>query len=306
VRIGRRCALPHDGCGVYSAARAVGARFSGFDMISSVCARRAMSATIASALLFSVLLGSTVRAESVTTLDAKTAESSRKDGLARSPEGAPGGTTRVVRVGGREMIVPLSRGYLPMADLDPQIRGLIEDAVPSGMLLLDAMVHVETLNLQASEYGRHVSLELYTKQGLESVDLDANSWAQAKPMIAGALRRIDLGEKLEQRDDRLNEAFSARFGDEVRFEQGKPGEQVVYKEDARSIRMYLVLPMQQTLAGETYQVEEVRLVALTRTRSRMIGIGASLEFAAGKVDIAEAVKQFDAFVDACLELNPAS
>jgi hypothetical protein len=267
---------------------------------------RAMAALLVSALLALAIPASMARAESMTAVDGKSMQRPNEKGLARSPAGAPGGTTRVVRVGDKSLIVPLPEGYVAMEDLDPQVRGLFEDTKPAGMLLLDVLLHAEDLNLEPSEYGRHVSLEFYTKQGMENVELDAKSWAQAKPVIAGTLRRIDLSSKLADRDDRINGAFAARFGDGVRFEQGKPGEQVVYRQDERTIRMYLVLPMQQTLDGETYQVEEVRLVALTRMRSRMVGVGASLEFPAGKVDIGEAVKQLDAFVDALLELNPGT
>lgn len=275
-------------------------------MMISASVPRTLSALFASALLAFAIPGSVARAESMTAVDAKSAQPFNDKGLVRSPAGAPGGTTRVVRIGTKTLIVPLPEGYVAMEDLDPQMRGLIEDAKPADMLLLDMLLHAEDLNLEPAEYGRHVSLEFYTKQGLENVELDAKSWAQAMPLIAGKLRRIDLSPKLADRDDRINEAFAARFGEGIRFEQGKPGEQVVYREDERTIRMYLVLPMQQTLNGETYQVEEVRLIALTRMRSRMVGIGASLEFAAGKVDIAEAVKQLDAFVDALLKLNPAT
>lgn len=275
-------------------------------MMISASVPRTLSALFASALLAFAIPGSVARAESMTAIDAKSAQPFNDKGLVRSPAGAPGGTTRVVRIGTKTLIVPLPEGYVAMEDLDPQMRGLIEDAKPADMLLLDMLLHAEDLNLEPAEYGRHVSLEFYTKQGLENVELDAKSWAQAMPLIAGKLRRIDLSPKLADRDDRINEAFAARFGEGIRFEQGKPGEQVVYREDERTIRMYLVLPMQQTLNGETYQVEEVRLIALTRMRSRMVGIGASLEFAAGKVDIAEAVKQLDAFVDALLKLNPAT
>lgn len=275
-------------------------------MMISASVPRTLSALFASALLAFAIPGSVARAESMTAVDAKSAQPFNDKGLVRSLAGAPGGTTRVVRIGTKTLIVPLPEGYVAMEDLDPQMRGLIEDAKPADMLLLDMLLHAEDLNLEPAEYGRHVSLEFYTKQGLENVELDAKSWAQAMPLIAGKLRRIDLSPKLADRDDRINEAFAARFGEGIRFEQGKPGEQVVYREDERTIRMYLVLPMQQTLNGETYQVEEVRLIALTRMRSRMVGIGASLEFAAGKVDIAEAVKQLDAFVDALLKLNPAT
>lgn len=267
---------------------------------------RTMTALLASALLAFAIPASMARAESMTAVDGTSTQRPNEKGLVRSPAGAPGGTTRVVRVGDKSLIVPMPQGYVAMEDLDPQVRGLLEDAKPADMLLLDVLLHAEDLNLQPSEYGRHVSLEIYTRQGMENVELDANAWAQAKPVIAGTLRRIDLSSKLADRDDRINDAFAARFGDGLRFEQGKPGEQVVYRQDARTIRMYLVLPMQQTLDGETYRVEEVRLVALTRMRSRMVGVGASLEFPAGKVDIGEAVKQLDAFVDALLELNPGT
>ena len=275
-------------------------------MMSSASVPRTLCALLASALLAFAIPGSMARAESMTAVDAKSTQPSNEKGLVRSPAGAPGGTTRVVRVGDKTLIVPLPEGYVAMEDLDPQVRGLFEDAKPADMLLLDMLLHAEDLNLEPSEYGRHVSLEFYTKKGFENVEIDAKSWAQARPLIAGKLRRTDLSPTLADRDDRINDAFAARFGDGVRFEQGKPGEQVVYREDERTIRMYLILPMQQTLNGETYQVEEVRLVALTRMRSRMVGVGASLEFPAGKVDIGEAVKQLDAFVDALLKLNPAT
>lgn len=289
-----------------SSFRARIAPLSGFDMMVSDGLARTMAALLACALLALAIPASMARAESMTAVDAKSTQPANAKSLVRSPVGAPGGTTRVVRVGDKSLIVPLPEGYVAMEDLDPQVRGLFEDTKPADMLLLDVLLHAEDLNLEPSEYGRHVSLELYTKKGMENVELDANAWAQAKPVIAGTLRRIDLSSKLADRDDRINDAFAARFGDGVRFEQGKPGEQVVYRQDERTIRMYVVLPMQQMLDGETYQVEEVRLVALTRMRSRMIGVGASLEFPAGKVDIGEAVKQLDAFVDALLKLNPAT
>lgn len=220
---------------------------------------------------------------------------------AKAPDTGP----FAVEVGTRTVLLPRLDGYVGMYEMPTQFRTLIEQATPPTMRLLQASMHVDDLNMQPSEYSDRLAFDAYALRSMEDEHVSDAEWASTRQQVAAGLRRADAAPHVSRNAERLNDAFQTYTGGEIRYEAGKPGEQVVYRVDARSVRMHLVLPSRQTIAGEVYDVEMVRVVSINLVRGRIVYLGGSLEFPAGKVDIAHVVRATDAYIDAVHRLNPA-
>lgn len=210
-----------------------------------------------------------------------------------------------VEVGGKTMLLPRPEGYVGLQEMPAEFRAIIEDSVPPQMRLLQAMVHVDALTLDPSEYADGIAIDTYALRSLENDAFSDAAWASMRSNIAAGLRRQNIAPHVEKGADLLNDALQTHIGAEIRYEAGKPGEQVVYREDARSVRMYLVLPSRQTIAGEVYEVEMVRVISISLMRGRLVYLGGSMEFPAGQADIARVVERMDAYVEDAHRLNPA-
>jgi hypothetical protein len=210
-----------------------------------------------------------------------------------------------VVVGGKTMLLPRPEGYVGLQEMPAEFRAIIEDSIPPQMRLLQTMVHVDALTLNPPEYAEDIAIDTYVPRSLENDAYSDAEWASMRSNIAAGLRRQNIAPYVEKSADLLNDALQTHVGAEIRYEAGKPGEHVVYREDARSVRMYLVLPSRQTIAGEVYEVEMVRVMSISLMRGRMVYLGASLEFPAGKADIAAVVERMDAYIEDTHRLNPA-
>lgn len=220
---------------------------------------------------------------------------------AKAPDKGP----FAVEVGTRTVLLPRLEGYVGMYEMPTQYRALIEQATPPKMRLLQASMHADDLGMQPSEFTDRLAFDAYALRSMEDDHVSDAEWASTRQQIAAGLRRADIAPHVSGNAERLNDALQAHVGDEIRYEVGRPGEQVVYRVDARSVRMHLVLPSRQTIAGEVYEVEMVRVVSINLIRGRIVYLAGSLEFPAGKVDIARAVRGADAYIDAVHRLNPA-
>jgi hypothetical protein len=259
-------------------------------------ASRLAATVLPCALLFVAALAvpPVVRAESATATGTTEAQTAR---LLRLP------------LGGRTIEAPLPDGYIVLGDAPDQYRDVMQRVIPPRMRMLEVILFAEDLELEMDEFSQSASFELYANRDIENLPLSAVEWAMVKKEAGRELRRADLSSRIrsstERNAERLNEAMQEEFGDIASVEIGKPGEQVVYKEDERSLRMYLVLPTRQSVLEEVYEIDMVRVVALTHVRNRMLCVVGSLEFPKGKADIALVVRQLDAYVEEIHRLNPA-
>lgn len=159
------------------------------------------------------------------------------------------------------------------------------------------------------QFSQTAWFELYANRDIENLPLSAAEWAIVKKEAGRELRRADVASRIwsnsERSAERLNKAMQEEYGDVASVEIGKPGEQVVYREDARSLRMYVVLPTRQNVLEEVYEIDMVRVVALTHVRNRMLCVVGTLEFPKGKADIPLVVRQLDAYLEEIHRLNPA-
>jgi hypothetical protein len=233
------------------------------------------------------------------------AESATASGATEAP------AARVLRLplGGKTIEAPLPDGYIVLDDAPDHYRDVMQRVIPPRMRMLEVILFAEDLDLDMDEFSRSASFELYTNRDIENLPLSAAEWAMVKTEAGRELRRADIASRIQRNSERnaeqLNAAMQDEFGDVASVEIGKPGEQVVYKEDARSLRMYLVVPTRQSVLEEVYEIDMVRVVALTHVRNRMLCVVGSLEFPKGKVDIPLVVRQLDAYVDEIHRLNPA-
>jgi len=222
---------------------------------------------------------------------------------------APSERLLSVPMGTGTLRMPLPDGYVVLADLPPEMRSLFENAVPPNMRLLEFVLPGEVLEYELDEYGQEASFEVYVARDGESRRMSAEEWAETKRATAVQLRRIDIAEVVKQtsaaNQERIDAAIRKEFGDDMKFELGQPGESVVYKEDARSVRMYLMVPAQQTVLDQVVDVDMIRVVALTHVHGQMLCVVGSLEFPKGKADAEMVVRQLDAYLDRIHALNPA-
>lgn len=235
-----------------------------------------------------------VRAESATATGATEAPTARLLGLS---------------LGGKIIQAPLPDGYIVLDDAPDPYRDLMQRVIPPRMRMLEVILFAEDLDLEMDEFSRSASFELYANRDIENLPLSASEWAIVKKEAGRELRRADVANRIrsstERNAERLNEAMQEEYGDIASVEIGKPGEQVVYAEDERSLRMYLVLPTRQSVLEEVHEIDMVRVVALTHVRNRVLCLVGSLEFPKGKADIALVVRQLDAYLEEIHRLNPA-
>lgn len=218
---------------------------------------------------------------------------------------APGKGPFAVEIGARTVLLPRLEGYVGMYEMPTQYRALIEQATPPKMRLLQASMHVDDLDLQPSEFSDRLAFDAYALRSMEDEHVSDTEWASTREQIAAGLRRADIAPHVNSNAERLNDALQAHVGDGIRYEVGKPGEQVVYRVDARSVRMHVVLPSRQSIAGEVYDVEMVRVISISLIRGRIVYLAGLLEFPAGQADIARVVRGTDAYIEAVHRLNPA-
>ncbi len=258
---------------------------------------RARHPTVFSAALLlaaALIAPAVVRAESATATGATEAPAAR---LLRLP------------LGGKTIEAPLPDGYIVLDDAPDHYRDLMQRVIPPRMRMLETILFAEDLDLEMDEFSSTASFELYTNRDIEHLPLSAAEWAIVKKEAGRELRRADVVSRIasstRRNAEKLNEAMQEEFGDVASVEIDKPGEQVVYREDARSLRMYVVLPTRQNVLEDVYEIDMVRVVALTHVRNRMLCVVGSLEFPKGKSDIGLVVRQLDAYLDEIHRLNPA-
>lgn len=233
------------------------------------------------------------------------AESSTAIGAAEAP------AARLLRLplGGRTIEAPLPDGYIVLDDAPDHYRDVMQRVTPPRMRMLEAVLFAEDLELDMDQFSQTASFELYANRDIENLPLSAAEWAIVKKEAGRELRRADVASRIwsnsERSAERLNKAMQEEYGDVASVEIGKPGEQVVYREDARSLRMYVVLPTRQNVLEEVYEIDMVRVVALTHVRNRMLCVVGTLEFPKGKADIPLVVRQLDAYLEEIHRLNPA-
>lgn len=233
------------------------------------------------------------------------AESSTAIGAAEAP------AARLLRLplGGRTIEAPLPDGYIVLDDAPDHYRDVMQRVTPPRMRMLEAVLFAEDLDLDMDQFSQTAWFELYANRDIENLPLSAAEWAIVKKEAGRELRRADVASRIwsnsERSAERLNKAMQEEYGDVASVEIGKPGEQVVYREDARSLRMYVVLPTRQNVLEEVYEIDMVRVVALTHVRNRMLCVVGTLEFPKGKADIPLVVRQLDAYLEEIHRLNPA-
>jgi hypothetical protein len=236
--------------------------------------------------------------------------------VARAESATATGTTeapaaRLLRLplGGKTIEAPLPDGYIVLDDAPDYYRDLMQRVIPPRMRMLEVILFAEDLDLEMEEFSRSASFELYANRDIENLPLSAAEWAIVKKEAGRELRRADVASRIrsssERSAERLNKAMQEEYGDVASLEIGKPGEQVVYREDERSLRMYLVLPTRQSVLEEVHEIDMVRVVALTHVRNRMLCVVGSLEFPKGKADVPLVLRQLDAYLDEIHRLNPA-
>lgn len=251
-------------------------------------------------LPFALLLASALAAPPVAR-----AESSTAIGAAEVP------AARLLRLplGGRTIEAPLPDGYIVLDDAPDHYRDVMQRVTPPRMRMLEAVLFAEDLDLDMDQFSQTAWFELYANRDIENLPLSAAEWAIVKKEAGRELRRADVASRIwsnsERSAERLNKAMQEEYGDVASVEIGKPGEQVVYREDARSLRMYVVLPTRQNVLEEVYEIDMVRVVALTHVRNRMLCVVGTLEFPKGKADIPLVVRQLDAYLEEIHRLNPA-
>lgn len=235
-----------------------------------------------------------VRAESATASGAMEAPAAR---LLRLP------------LGGKTIEAPLPDGYIVIDDAPDHYRDMMQRVIPPRMRMLEAILFAEDVDLEMDDFSRSAWFELYTNRDIENLPLSAAEWAIVKKEAGRELRRTDVVGRIssnsERSAERLNKAMQEEYGGVASVEIGKPGEQVVYREDARSLRMYVVLPTRQNVLEDVHEIDMVRVVALTHVRNRMLCVVGTLEFPKGKADIPLVVRQLDAYLEEIHRLNPA-
>lgn len=227
----------------------------------------------------------------------------QKEEGAQTLSGAAEDSTRVLRLGDAEVVVPLLRGYLELKQFPQATREFFASVAPPSSTLRDLQLNEEDWAAGPDAMSRWPTYELYTINLLRDLELSQRDWKDFKVSIIAGMAHMDLAELAKHREHQIEQAVDKFAGGGITIETGKLDRPTVYRDSENDIRFVLVVPRRQTMYGKVSEVEEVRAVAALHVRGRLLFVAASREYAPGKARPDEIIDALNAYVDRIFALN---
>lgn len=213
-------------------------------------------------------------------------------------------TTRRVRIGEVELVIPLLKGHRDLDGLPDVYRSLFARAVPPSSQLLDFHLHADDVDMPVHEISPHVHYELFVIKAYAAGHTDRKGWNDFRSEVASTMGNIDLAPLLKRNEARINDALTEHGVDMIKVDDMRAQAPRIYRSDERSMRLLATLANQQTIEGKVYRMEEVRATAVLYIRGKLLTVVAAKEFREGTSKPLEVVEKLDAFADRILTLNP--
>jgi hypothetical protein len=226
-----------------------------------------------------------------------------KQAVASHP-GVDHDTTRAVRIGDVDVVIPLLKGYRDLGGLPDVYRSMFERVAPSSLELLDLHIHEDHDAAGIHDASPRVQYSIYTLRPLKSQRLGQREWGQYRAEVSATLKSMDVAQLLKSHEARANEAMAEHGAEGWEMSELQAGQPNLYRSDEQSLRVIATTSSQQTIEGKTYRFEEVRATANLLVNGKVLIVAAYREFHVGDTRPLEIMAALDAIADRILALNP--
>lgn len=215
-------------------------------------------------------------------------------------------SVEAIDVGGATVRVEMPEGYVRVGKRSPETLEAFGRMIPPDNVLVEAL-------LAEPDYGRtmiglppgEVYYQVQVLRTLRETPVSAADWAQIRPTLLRELGGLQTERLMEEASAHIREELETNSGQDTRVRMGdaqtKP---VAYGDDPRSVRFWMVLPVELQVGDEIRKRRIVTAAATTVLSQRLVFLYAFRSLPEdGDVDTAAIRASLDAFVERAYRLD---
>ncbi len=211
-----------------------------------------------------------------------------------------------IEVGGATVRIEVPEGYVRVGKRSPELLEAFGRMITPNNVLIEAL-------LADGDYGRtviglppdEVYYQVQVLRALREAPIAEADWAQIRPTLLRELGGLKTERLMDEASAHIREELETSSGQEARVRMGdaqtKP---VAYGDDPRSVRFWMVVPVELQVGGEVRKRRVVTAAATTVVSQRLVFLYAFRSLPEeGEVDAAAIRASLDAFVERVYRLN---
>lgn len=205
-----------------------------------------------------------------------------------------------IDVGGAAVRIEVPEGYVRVGKRSPELLEAFGRLIPPNNVLVEAL-------LAEADYGRtaiglppnEVYYQIQVQRSLRDVPVSAADWAQVRPTLLRELRGLQTERLMNEASAHIREELETNTGQDARVRMGdaqtKP---LAYGDDPRSVRFWMVVPVELQVGDEVRKRRIVTAAATTVVSKRLVFLYAFRSLPEDEVADLDAIRTtLDAFVD---------
>lgn len=216
-------------------------------------------------------------------------------------------TIREVDVGGATVRIEVPEGYVSVAARSPELLEAMGKTIPNINLLLETLLAKRdytrvVIGLPAGE----MYYQVQVSQTMAEIPVSPREWTEYRPTLIRELGGLRTDRLMAEASEHLTKAVEENTGEDARVRIGgaqtKP---IVYGDDPRSVRFWMVMPLEVKVGDEVRRRRIVTAAATTQVSGRLIFLYAFRTIGEDEqADPAEVRAALEAFVARVYALNP--
>lgn len=205
-----------------------------------------------------------------------------------------------IDVGGATVRVEMPEGYVRLGKRSPEMLEAFGRMIPPDNVLIEAL-------LAEADYGRamiglppgEVYYQVQVLRALRETPVSAADWSQVRPTLLRELGGLQTERLMNEASAHIREELETNTGQDARVRMGdaqtKP---VAYGDDPRSVRFWMVLPVELQVGDEVRKRKIVAAAATTVVSKRLVFLYAFRSLPENEVADTAAIRAtLDAFVE---------
>lgn len=215
-------------------------------------------------------------------------------------------SVEAIDVGGATVRIEMPAGYVRVGKRSPETLEAFGRMIPPDNVLVEAL-------LAEPDYGRtmiglppnEVYYQVQVLRALRETPVSVTDWAQIRPTLLRELGGLQTERLMKEASAHIREELETNSGQDARVRMGdaqtKP---VAYGDDPRSVRFWMVLPVELQVGDEIRKRRIVTAAATTVLSQRLVFLYAFRSLPEdGDVDTAAIRASLDAFVERAYRLD---
>jgi hypothetical protein len=211
-----------------------------------------------------------------------------------------------IDVGGATVRIEVPEGYVRLGKRSPEVLEAFGRMIPPNNVLIDAL-------LADDDYGRtviglppgEVYYQVQVLRALREAPIAEADWSQIRPTLIRDLGGLQTERLMKEASAHIRQELETNSGQDARVRMGdaqtKP---VAYGDDPRSVRFWMVVPVELQVGGEVRKRRIVTAAATTLVSKRLVFLYAFRSLPEdGEADTAAIRARLDAFVERVYRLN---